>query len=109
MQKKAITCTAKSSLSLAASKTDIPWSTYDYMDHAISFSDLGGITASIRIYPGEAGGNQYKVHGTTYTGDNQIDFFPYDSNGLIGLVVIFDAPFTGTVYFGSLRPFVKAE
>ena len=109
MQSKAISLSNASSVQLAASMVDIPWSTYDYLDHTLVFSDLGSITATVRIYPGAAGGNQYSVLGTTFTGDNKSYFFDYATHGIIGLVVIFDAPFTGTVYFGSTRPAVLIE
>jgi len=109
MQKKAITCSATSSLSLASQKTDIPWSAYEYQNHQISFSDLGSITASVRVYPAEASGAFYYVDATTYTGTNKHKKFSFSDYGVVGFVVLFDAPFTGTVYFGSYEPTVKVE
>ena len=106
-QKKSIAVSGVTSLALASTKVNIPWSTYDYMDHGIAFSDLSGITASVRIYPAIASGAQYTVDATTFTGDNKGKFYHYADYGSIGIVVVFDAPFTGTVHFGSVRSAVN--
>ena len=47
------------------------------------------------------------VDATTFTGDNKGKFYHYADYGPIGIVVVFDAPFTGTVYFGSVRSAVN--
>ncbi len=114
-QRKSVAVSAVTNLALGASKANIPWSTYDYMDHQISFSDLGSIKATIRLYPAAAGGAQYTVMGANgytgatveFTGDNQSFCFPFETFGSVGFVVIFDGAFTGTVHFGSAKTAVK--
>ena len=114
-QRKSVAVDTVTYLSLASTKTNIPWSTYDYMDHQISFSDLGTKKATIRLYPAAAGGAQYSVLGASgytgttveFTGDNQSFSFPFETFGLVGFRVIFDSAFTGTVHFGSVRSAVN--
>lgn len=113
-QRVTIAASTATSTVLTPSNTEIGWRPVDYMDHWISWSDLGSAVATVRIYNAAgAAESEYTIYGTpttpeTRTGDNQGIFFPYDTYGPIyGFVVTYaTATFTGNVFFSSLRPSV---
>ena len=107
MQNVTLAQSSATSTVLTPSNASITWKPQEYMDHWISWSDLGSSVATIRIYSlAGAAASEFQIHDVTYTLDNKGVFFPYETYGMIyGFVVIYaTANFTGNVFFASARP-----
>jgi len=101
MQAQAFALSSATSLSLNSSNTSLGWTISKYKNHQIAFSDLGGVNATIWVFPAAAGANQYSIEPSV-SADNKVKVFNFADYGPIGAFSIrFDAGFTGTVYFGS--------
>ena len=101
MQAQAFALSGATNLSLTSSNASLGWTVSKYKNHQISFSDLGAIEATIRVYPACAQGLEFTLEAIV-TGDNKTKIFSWESYGPIGaFVIIFNAGYTGTVYFGS--------
>ena len=105
MQKVTLAQSSATSTVLTTSNTAIGWKPFNYLDQYIGFSDLGSAVATVRVYSVVAGGAEYTVDSTTFTGDNQGKFYTYENYGvLVGFVITYSvASFTGNVFFGSSR------
>ena len=92
---------------LTPGNASITWKPQEYMDHWISWSNLGSAVATIRIFSlAGAAESEFQIHDVTYTLDNKGVFFPYETYGPIyGFAIVYTvATFTGNVFFASARP-----